>query len=179
MQVVTICMLAALTLALSCTAGRRELHVRSISPDGRLELSISWVQLPPDGRVTVTLHTQGQEIDIYRPLGDWIPGPVEVYWQQDRRSVAALVCNDIGSPLVFQYNLEEKRMASAISTRDQLRSNLTKRYSLSQKTLGTYQGDPIEWACRSAEAGARFRLIIGSKRDLPNLPKPLRLIPHE
>lgn len=171
MQVIAVVILAALGVALSCTSVRRELQVRAISPDERLELVISWLRLPPDGRIEVTLHTKEGAIDLQRPQGDWIPGPVEVSWQPDRRSVAVLVCNDIGSPLLFQHNIQANSGGGVTaSTKDQLRSNLRKRYGFSSDALILYQGDPIEWACRSVDAAGKFRLLIGSKRVLPNLP---------
>jgi hypothetical protein len=169
MQVIGVFTACLLVSTLSCAPLRRELYVKSKSPDGKVVLSVWWQQIPPDGRIDVTLIERQHEVTIAAPSNDWIPGLAEVRWCPDAGRLAILICNNRSSSLIYEYDAKKKQLISAGSCQTMLRSNLIYRYKLRDEDLAEYQNDPLQWACMSEDATSRFRESISSERELPAL----------
>jgi hypothetical protein len=98
----------------------------------------------------------GPDTVLLRPRGDRVPQLSEIAWNEDRLT-AVLVCDGAAQNVVFTYDVRRNHAGAAQLGESLLRRTLATRYALTGAQIEGFGGDPLGWACDSAEAERRFR----------------------
>jgi hypothetical protein len=112
----------------------------------------------------------GPDTVLLRPRGDRVPQLSEIAWNEDGLT-AVLVC-DGAADVVFTYDVRRNHAGDTQLGESLLRRTLATRYALTGAQIKGFGGDPLRWACDSAEAERRFRDELGGGRTL----EPIRML---
>jgi len=146
-------------------------HAISISPDGRFRLTVWTRSNIADSSVRIALsEMESLEMTILSDPADRWPDLTEVYWDVYSKRVGVLVCDGLGSNILFAYDLDQRKAISPEVVVGGIRQSLVSRYHLTGARLQSYKGDPVACACDSRSGNfERFRNIIADRLILPPL----------
>ena len=110
------------------------------------------------------------EMTILSDPADRWPDLTEVYCDVYPKRVGVLVCDGLGSNILFAYDLDQRKAISPEVVVGGIQQSLVSRYHLTGARLQPYEGDPVACACNSRSGNfERFRNIIADKLILPPL----------